>query len=243
MTGTYSLGGVNVEVGFLYRKAYDFCADYLTDAASEVRVVMMPEDIDRERAIMKKIAEIEGGSTEDITDENLEITAALRKIADELIKFDVFLMHGSAIAVDGFGYLFTARSGTGKSTHTRLWREMLGNRAVMINDDKPLIRISENGCATAYGTPWNGKHRLGNRSGIPLKAICILQRSKENSIRKISKTEAYPMLLQQIYRPESLDGLQLTLQMIDRMQVDYWRLGCNMEPDAAETAYRAMSGT
>lgn len=242
MTGTYSLGGVNVEIEFLYRKAYDFCADYLTDATSEICIVMKPEDIEHERTIAKQIAEREGTSGI-ISDENLEITAVYRKIAEKLTESGVLLMHGSAIAVDGSGYLFTAKSGTGKSTHTRIWREMLGNRAVMINDDKPLIRISENGCATAYGTPWNGKHRLANRIGIPLKAICILQRSKENNIYKISKTEAYPMLLQQIYRPEDADRLQLMLQLIDRMQVDYWRLGCNMEPDAAETAYRAMSGT
>lgn len=75
----------------------------------------------------------------------LEETAVYRKIADKMVDYDTFVFHGSVIAVEGQAYLFTAKSGTGKSTHTRLWREMLGDKAVMVNDDKPMLRVTESG--------------------------------------------------------------------------------------------------
>ncbi|MBR1739725.1 MAG: hypothetical protein IJ737_05470 [Ruminococcus sp.] len=164
------------------------------------------------------------------------------KLADKMIK-KTFLFHGFCIAVDGQAYLFTAKSGTGKSTHTRLWREMLGDKAVMVNDDKPLLKCTDRGII-AYGTPYNGKHRLGENIAVPLKAVCILERSPENIIRRIDKSEAYPMLLQQAYRPADKAALSLTLSLIDRLaaQTELYRLGANMDISASETAYNAMKG-
>ena len=153
------------------------------------------------------------------------------------------MFHGSCIAVDGVGYLFTAKSGTGKSTHTRLWRELLGVKAVMVNDDKPLIRMTGEG-AVIYGTPWDGKHRLSSNIAVPLKAVCILERAEENAIHPITADEAYPMLLQQVYRPMDRMAMNTTLTLIDRLavSVNLWRLDCNMDPEAARVAYEAMKG-
>ena len=141
----------------------------------------------------------------------------------------------------GEGNLFTAKSGTGKSTHTRLWRELFGERAVMINDDKPLIRIAENG-VTIFGTPWDGKHRLSTNCAVPLKAICVLERAEQNTIRRMHSSEAYPILLQQIYRPDDSTAMMKTLSLAGRLSqtVDLWKLGCNMEIEAAEVSYQAM---
>ena len=151
------------------------------------------------------------------------------------------LFHGSGVAVDGAGYLFTAKSGTGKSTHTRLWRELLGDRAIMINDDKPLIRISDSG-AIIYGTPWDGKHHLSNNIAVSLKAICILERAKENAILPVTREEALPMLIQQTYRPADPLTLAETLTLIDRlgMEVKLYRLRCNMDISAAKLSYGTM---
>ena len=138
-------------------------------------------------------------------------------------------------------YLFTAKSGTGKSTHARLWREMLGARAVMVNDDKPLIRVTDQG-VLAYGTPWDGKHRLSSNICVPLKAVCILEQSPENHIRRITPTEAMPFLLQQVYRPSDPGMLARTLELIDRMakSVSFYKLACNMDPEAAQLSYHTM---
>jgi hypothetical protein len=161
-----------------------------------------------------------------------------------MTEYDTLLLHGSCVAVDGMGYLFTAGSGTGKSTHTRLWRELLGERAVMINDDKPLIRAGADGAAMVYGTPWDGKHRLSTNTAVPLRAVCILERAAENAIRPIPAGEAYPMLLQQAYRPMDSMAMSKTLTLIDSLatSVGLWRLGCNTDIEAARVAYEAMKG-
>ena len=155
--------------------------------------------------------------------------------------YDTILFHGSVVAVDGAAYLFTAASGTGKSTHVALWRKLFGERAVMVNDDKPLLHIGD--VVTAYGTPYDGKHKLSNRIAVPLKAICILTRAETNSIVPVTKSEAYPMLLQQVYRPNDVFALQKTLGLIDKMaeKVGLYRLGCNMDIEAAKVAYDGMN--
>ena len=114
----------------------------------------------------------------------------------QLVKFDGMMLHSSAVVMDGYAYLFSAPCGTGKSTHTSLWRKTFGeDRVLMLNDDKPALRL-EDGRWYAYGTPWSGKHGLATNICVPLKGICILERGTENQIRQISAREALPMLMQ-----------------------------------------------
>ena len=176
------------------------------------------------------------------SDEYLETLAVYRKIAAGLLERDTLLFHGSVIAVDGVAYLFTAKSGTGKSTHTRLWQKQFGDRAVMINDDKPLLRLDEEG-VTVYGTPWDGKHHRSTNTACPLKAICILTRSEVNHIQTMDKKNALPMLCQQSYRPADPAALRKTLSLVDRLgrSVKLYKLNCNMEPEAAQVAYDGMN--
>lgn len=243
MKKTYRLAELNIEIDSLYEEVHRLCASYGTSAVPDFPVRTAPEDIpyERERSRRERAAaglpEIEAG------DGTLETLAVYRKIAEKLPAYSGFLMHGSCVAVDGEGYLFIASSGTGKSTHTRLWREYLGDRAVMINDDKPLVRLTD-GHAVIYGTPWDGKHHLSTNTAVPLKAVCILTRAGQNTIHRIGAREAYPMLLQQIYRPASREALAQTLSLADRLPslVSLWKLGCNMEIGAAKTAYETMKG-
>lgn len=198
-------------------------------------------DIDFERETSAREDEVEGKPVRQFSDGYLETLAVYRQIAERMPAYDTILFHGSCVAVDGTGYLFAAKSGTGKSTHTRLWRELLGDRAVMINDDKPLIRVAEEG-AVIFGTPWDGKHRLSRNISVPLKSICLLYRAPENQIRPISEREAYPLLLQQVYRPMDSEAMRKTLTLVDRLAaaVSLWRLGCNMDIQAAQVAFEAM---
>ena len=124
----------------------------------------------------------------------LETLAVYRKLAQLLVQDDILLMHGAVVAVDGQAYLFTAQSGTGKTTHTRLWMQQFGDRAVMVNGDKPLLHITNEG-VTVYGTPWDGKEHLSTNTSCPLKALCILTRSETNHIERISKKEALSLSL------------------------------------------------
>ena len=185
-----------------------------------------------------------GIPTRSFKDEYLETLAVYRKICDQMPERDTFLFHCSAIAVDGKAYLFTAPSGTGKSTHARLWREVFGDRAVMINDDKPLLRVTSDSLLV-YGTPWDGKHRLSTNTVAPVAGICLLERGEENCVERIAKEDAFPRLLQQTYRPQSPVELMKTMELLDAVasNVPLCRLRCNMEPEAARVAYDMMSGS
>ncbi|MBR1393089.1 MAG: hypothetical protein IJ561_04570 [Ruminococcus sp.] len=243
MTNTYRIADKTIKVTSLFERVHAYCRDYAASGDPDFVVIITPADIDYERERNARTAEIEGRRQLDSPDDYLEELAVYRKIAEKMPEYDTFLFHGSCIAVDGQAYLFTAKSGTGKSTHTRLWRQLLGDRDIMVNDDKPLIRADGSGI-TVFGTPYNGKHRLGENISMPQKAVCILERAKENTIRRIDKSEAYPMLIQQTYRPADGAALAKTLTLIDRLaeQVELYRLGANMDISAAETAYNAMKG-
>lgn len=237
-----SLAGRAIGITPLFSELESFLKDYITDAAPDFYVSTSAADIAFEREKSAREDRLEGHRVRHFSDAYLETLAVYRKIAARLIDDDILLFHGSAIAVDGAGYIFTAKSGTGKSTHTRLWRELLGNRAVMVNDDKPLLRIF-NGRVTVYGTPWDGKHRLSANISVPLKAICILERGEENRIAPITKREALPMLMQQSYRPNDALAMMKTMELVDRLgsSAALYRLQCNMKPEAAEISYKAMS--
>ena len=212
------------------------------ETPSHFHIATTQSDIDFEREKSAREDIKEGIPIRRFSDAYLETLAVYRKIADHLLSCDTLLFHGSVIAVDGEGYLFTAKSGTGKSTHTRLWREYFGERAVMVNDDKPLLRITDSG-VTAYGTPWDGKHRLSTNTAVPLKGICILARDTTNHIDPAESHAVYPLIVQQTNRSLSADGMKQTLSLIDRMLnvVPVYRLGCNMDIEAARVAYERMN--
>lgn len=243
MRGTYKIAGRIIAIESVYSKAHELCADYRYSGTADFSIRTTRKDIEYEGNKSRNEDIKEGIPIRNFSDDYLETLAVYRKIADKMIDYDTVLFHGSVIAVDGIGYLFTAKSGTGKSTHARLWRELFGERAVMVNDDKPLIKVSENGIMV-YGTPWDGKHRLSTNISVPLKAVCVLERSEGNHIEKVTADSVYNMLVQQVYRPQNQQKLLKTLQLIDVLSenVGLYRLGCNMDISAAETAYKAMKG-
>ena len=241
ITRKYKMADKVVEVTSIYDEVHEYCAEYQTDENADYSVMTAQADIDYEREKSAREDEIEGIPVRRFSDGYLEELAVYRRIAEKMIEFDTVLFHGSVVAVDGAGYLFTAKSGTGKSTHTRLWRAYFGDRAVMVNDDKPLLKITDSG-VTAYGTPYNGKHRLGSNISVPLKAICILTRSADNHIEHITREQAYTMLLQQVYRPADMLKMAKTLALVDRLadSVNFYQLGCNMDISAAKIAFEGM---
>ncbi|MBR3561747.1 MAG: hypothetical protein IKN81_09545 [Oscillospiraceae bacterium] len=240
---TCSFAGTNVTVRALFPQTEAFCRDYLTDGAAAFTVEITPEDITYEQAVSDKTAAAEGRRAHSFSDSYLETLAVYRKVADGLSAYHTILFHGSVVAVDGEAYLFTAPSGTGKSTHARLWRELFGERAYMVNDDKPLLKISDSG-VLAYGTPWDGKHRLSRNVCVPLKAICLLERGENNRIEPCTSNEIYPNILGQTYRPKNAEQMLRVLNLVDQLVqgVSLYKLRCNMHPDAARVSYEAMSG-
>ena len=243
ITKTYKIAGMTIGITSLHEAVHEYCSGYESDETAELSVRTDQSDIDNEKKKTDSEYAFEGLHLPSFSQGTLEITAVYRKIAEMIPYRDMFVFHGSVVAVDSQAYLFTAKSGTGKSTHTRLWRELLGDKAVMVNDDKPILRITD-GEVLVYGTPYNGKHRLGNNICVPLKAVCILERAEDNTIVPINKSDAYAMLLQQVYRPADKAAFVKTLTLIDQLteKTKLYKLGANMDISAAETAYNAMKG-
>lgn len=244
MNGIYRFAERNIGITSVYDEVHRLCSEYAAGCSdADFSFSTTQDDIDLERIKSAREDETEGRPVRNFSDPYLETLAVYRKIAEKMPYYDTVLFHGSCVAVDGEGYLFTAKSGTGKSTHTRLWKELLGDRAVMVNDDKPLIQVTDKG-AKVFGSPWDGKHRLSSNISVPLKALCVLTRAEHNFIRPVSVREAYPVLLQQAYRPADGAALGRTLHLIDRLTVNVrlWVLGCNTDIEAAEIAYNAMKG-
>lgn len=177
-----------------------------------------------------------------ISDDTSEYISTGRSFYQKLIDFDGFMLHASAIAVDGKAYLFSANSGMGKSTHTNLWRQVLGeDRVLFINDDKPALR-RKNGIWYAHGTPWSGKNGLNQNLCCPIAGICFLERSETNRIRPYEKPDIIFQFLKQTYRFVDRQTNEKLLLMIGSLveSVNIWQLECNMDPQAALMAYNTI---
>ena len=236
------IASVTAEVTSLFGSTPNYFRPYLTEDAPAFTVTVKEEDLRYEQAELDREAEEEGFRFRVFTDPFLERAAIQRAFAEYLFDQDVLLTHGSTVAVDGKAYLFIARSGTGKSTHTRLWREQFGERAVMINDDKPFLQLTPEG-VVAHGSPWSGKHGLDTNIAAPLQGICILERGGENKIAPIPPREALAMLQKQTYQPLEAEKEQKIWELLERLanSVPLWRMTCTKDPEAAQVSYRAMS--
>lgn len=239
---TISLAGKNIHISARFEVLKRFCSNYLTDAEPDLHVAVTDADIAFEREKSARENLLEGLPVVDYPNAYLESLAVYRKIAEMMLDYDTILFHGSALSVDGQGYLFTAKSGTGKSTHTGFWREQFGDRVVMVNDDKPLLRITDDGVMVC-GTPWDGKHRISTNTMVPLKGLCVLTRAQENSIQPLSADKAMPTLLQQSYRPADPAKMVKLLKLLEKLteKTSLYRLGCNLDPHAAIVAYEGMN--
>lgn len=177
-----------------------------------------------------------------LTDEDSEYISTGSSFYRQLLKFDGMMLHASAVVVDGRAYLFSAASGTGKSTHVGLWLRVFGDRAEILNDDKPALR-QENGVWYAYGTPWSGKYDISTNIRVPVAGICFLHRAEENAIDPLTGTKAIFSMLEQTVRPAGAELRQKLMALLDRLltQVPVWQMGCNMDPQAALVSYEAMS--
>lgn len=161
----------------------------------------------------------------------------------ELLRFGGLQLHSSCVVLDGQAYLFSAHPGTGKSTHTQQWLERFGDRAYILNDDKPALRL-ENEEWFAYGTPWSGKNDISVNARVPVAGIAILERSETNSIASFSGAQALAKILPQVVRPRGQEYRVLLLDLMDKLlsMVPVWKFECNnFAPDAVDVSYSTMS--
>ena len=231
------IAGLATCVQPMFFSTREYCRPYLTERQPEFFVTVTAEDLVRQQAALDQEADEEGLRRRKFTDPFLERTGIQEKIAGVLLEKDTLLLHGSTVAVDGQAYLFTAPCGTGKSTHTRLWMEQFGHRAVMVNDDKAFLQLRRDG-VWACGSPWMGKHGIGTNISLPLKGICFLRRGTENRVQKSTPEKWLPELIHQCFLPEER-YTALVRQLAQR--VPLWEMSCTKDPQAATVAYEAMS--
>ncbi len=206
----------------------DFAADFETP---DLIVEALLADIEAEKLVNKEI----------LPPGRHQMNRAFRKLADRLPDFDALVFHSVFISVADRGIAFTARSGTGKSTHMFLWKQLLDDKMTVINGDKPIVRFIDGGFY-GYGTPWNGKERLYTKGRAPLTDICVIERSEVNEVVPMSLDEGAIELMQQVHTPEDPVQLVKTMQLADRIarQCRFWRIRCNMDIEAAEVAYNTI---
>ncbi len=228
------LADKNIEINSVYPELKEFLKDYLvSDVLPDLSITVTEEDIFAEQNL-----------TEDMQFSNiyLETLAALRKLAEIIPSHNRLLMHGASIEYKGKAYLFTAPSGTGKSTHIRLWKKYLGNDVKIVNGDKPLISLDD--VPHIYGTPWAGKENWHRNCSVPLDGICFVQRGTKNSIQKIEPKDCLALLFKQVYLPSDSLAAGLTLELVDLLvqKVPLYLLRCDMSEEAVKCSFEALTG-
>lgn len=228
---TIKVADIPIGIDNKFRHIEWLAQDYLTDEKPHFTVSATPDELVREQSFTE----------EKFSDGYLESTVVYRKIAERLGEYDAFVFHGAVLSVDGRAYAFTARSGVGKTTHTRLWLEHFGKRAHYINGDKPIIRFID-GIPHAFGTPWRGKESYGTNTSAPLVGIAFVERGEVNRAESADPDVYSTSLLSQMYIPRTGAAAAKVLSMCARLieSVELIRLECNMDPDAPIPPARAF---
>lgn len=225
------LADLKVNIKCKYDYLYNFCKDYICDSGkTDIYAVSDEKDIAKEKSAVPT-APIQA----------CESLCIYRAIAEQLPDFDRIVFHGAAIEHDGKAFLFTAPSGTGKTTHINLWRQYLGDKVGIINGDKPILKIAD--IPTVYGTPWAGKEGYQQNTSAPLEAICILKQGKTNNIVRLQTGEAINHLMRQVYLPKNQKSLSSTLSLLGKMieKTPVYLLECDISKQAFDTSYKTLT--
>lgn len=223
-----------IEIESVRDEIKKICELYLTDEEkTDIKIVSSQEDIEAERE----------KTTEIYSDVYLETLAILRKLASIIPEKNRFLMHGAAISYKDKGYMFTAVSGTGKSTHISLWKKYLRDTVTVVNGDKPFVAIDEDN-VKVYGSPWCGKERWHTNCCVPLEGLCFIAQGKENKIQRMSAKDCLFKLYCQVHIPREKEVADNILKLMGELlqRVPLYYMECDMSEEAVKTSFEAMTG-
>lgn len=156
-----------------------------------------------------------------------------------LLPFHALIFHASYIAHAGGGILFTAPSGTGKSTQAELWRIHRG--AEIINGDKAGVTIRET--TMAHGVPFSGTSGICQNRSLPLRAVVVLRQAPENTVRRLSPSQAAAALCPNLFADQTVPeewSMALNLLLDLAAAVPVYDLGCTPDERAVECLERAL---
>ena len=228
----YNIAGVIVEMNPMFNRTISQAKPYLTTSLNN-------PDISIELT-MEKLEEIKKRYNH-LNLEEIEYIFLGQLFYRHILKYNGILLHSSCVVKDNQAYLFSAPSGTGKSTHTNLWLEEFKD-AYILNDDKPAIIFKDN-TLYAAGTPFSGKHDISKNLLVPIKGICFIERSLNNWIKEISSKQAIFEILNQTERIPYENDMTLILSHIENIvkNTKIYKMGCNISIDAVYTSYNKMS--
>ncbi len=230
-----NLANMIIHIEGVYDTLREYCKEYITTekGIEDFSITVTGKDIQNER----KNSEYGQKS-----DNYIEIIVTLLRIADELPDRNKFLMHGAVVAWNQRGYIFTAPSGTGKTTHARLWKKYLGPDVEIINGDKPILEVKEEEIV-AYGTPWAGKERLQKNTCVPVRGVCFLRQGEMNNIHKLNKREALLLLLPQIYIMSDSKKAGRTLELFGKVleQIPVYEFSCDISEQAVKCSFETLT--
>lgn len=226
------IAGKTVGIDNRYALVRRLCDDYICDKSPDFTVRASDSEIGNEKR----------AAVSSVSDAYAESVCIYRNICRRMPEYGAFLFHSAVVECDGRAYAFAAPSGTGKSTHAMLWLKHFGDRARMINGDKPIFR-RDGEDFFAYGTPWCGKEGLNEKTRSPLSAICFLERGKENRIVRLGRSEAVSLIFPQILMPESEEDVARLFPLLGDLVscVGCYRLTCNISDEAVDVAYKGMN--
>lgn len=227
------LAGIAIEIHYRYAFVKELCKEYEeTEPVEPAFTVQVTEaEIETERQ----------STGYRFSKEICESTCVHRAVVNGLVPYGIFLMHSAVIAVDGRAYVFLAKSGVGKSTHLRMWKEQFGKRAVIVNGDKPMFSF-EGDKLMVHGSPWRGKEQWGINTTMPVQALCILERGENNTLTKAAQKDMIGRIFHQVLLPKKEPELSQFLNMMNRViqEIPCYRLQCTISVEAAAVAYEGM---
>ena len=230
----YDIAGFRVQLNNKYPFTEKFCQKYLAEdqfSPADIVASVSDEEFSEEKRL-----------SPNFSDGYIENICLYRSLCLQIPQYQRMLLHASVLEYDGEGYAFLGRSGTGKSTHTRLWLKNIQNTSVL-NGDKPILQEKED-CFIAYGTPWQGKEGWGHNARAPLKGLCFLEQAKENRIRKLTPAETASRLFLQILMPQKEEDAIATLDLADHLiqKTPAYLLQCDISEEAVKTSFEYMTG-
>lgn len=239
------LAGKKIEIECNYRLVFSQCRDYLADFECPDFVVRASiDELIAERMETPEIQNHAPGIAVSYADAFAEPRIVYNKIADKLIDYDTLLMHGSVVALKGKGYMFSANSGVGKTTRTKVWMDVYPG-SIVINGDKPLVRVTD-GEVVAYGSPWCGEEGWNTNASVPLRAIFFIERAdngEKNSIEEIGIENAFPLLVRQTHAPNTSEMLIKTIHLLKSFEgkVKLYKLRSAPTAEAIRLAYETAN--
>lgn len=156
-------------------------------------------------------------------------------------RLNTVLFHAAVVSKDGKGYMFLGKSGTGKSTHARLWLNNIAETE-LVNDDNPVVRIQADG-AWVYGSPWSGKTPCYKDLAMPLGGVVLLSQAPHNKIARLGGLQAYAAIVPSIsgkrWDASIADGLHDTENKMAQTVPTYY-LECLPDAAAAELCCKTV---